>query len=146
MEGLAPPTTPSGPGALHAASGSMERSSPPPHVDHTDFLDAQLYLDESGDAPLATEEDAPRLAVRGAGGRIGVHSSLPGSGDARVTPRIHPNLAQVKFLVPNVAAGSIIGKGGVNVSDIQAQSQARIQVGWSGRARSGHAAPLLGQA
>ncbi|KAL6770806.1 hypothetical protein ACKKBF_B32755 [Auxenochlorella protothecoides x Auxenochlorella symbiontica] len=77
-------------------SGSMEGASPPPQADDSDFLDAQLYLDEPGDAPHAAQEDAPRLAV--------------------------------KFLVPNVAAGSIIGKGGVNVSDIQAQSQARIQL------------------
>lgn len=40
---------------------------------------------------------------------------------------------QVKFLVPNVAAGSIIGKGGVNITEIQTQSSARMQVG----ARSG---------
>lgn len=36
---------------------------------------------------------------------------------------------QVKFLVPNVAAGSIIGKGGANITEIQTQSNARMQVG-----------------
>jgi hypothetical protein len=36
---------------------------------------------------------------------------------------------QVKFLVPNVAAGSIIGKSGANITEIQTQSNARMQVG-----------------
>lgn len=35
---------------------------------------------------------------------------------------------QVKFLVPNVAAGSIIGKSGANITEIQTQSNARMQV------------------
>jgi hypothetical protein len=35
---------------------------------------------------------------------------------------------QVKFLIPNVAAGSIIGKGGSNITEIQSQSGARMQV------------------
>lgn len=35
---------------------------------------------------------------------------------------------QVKFLVPNVAAGSIIGKSGANITEIQTQSSARMQV------------------
>lgn len=39
------------------------------------------------------------------------------------------SLQQVKFLVPNVAAGSIIGKGGANITEIQTQSNARMQVG-----------------
>ncbi|GAB4822028.1 hypothetical protein N2152v2_009074 [Parachlorella kessleri] len=34
----------------------------------------------------------------------------------------------VKFLVPNVAAGSIIGKGGANITEIQTQSSARMQL------------------
>ncbi|KAL4458465.1 hypothetical protein ABPG75_013330 [Micractinium tetrahymenae] len=34
----------------------------------------------------------------------------------------------VKFLVPNVAAGSIIGKGGANITEIQTQSNARMQL------------------
>lgn len=42
--------------------------------------------------------------------------------------RRHPPL-QVKFLVPNVAAGSIIGKAGANITEIQTQSSARMQVG-----------------
>jgi hypothetical protein len=37
-------------------------------------------------------------------------------------------LLQVKFLIPNVAAGSIIGKGGAHISEIQTQSGARMQV------------------
>lgn len=45
-------------------SGSMEGASPPPQADDSDVLDAQLYLDEPGDAPHAAQEDAPRLAVR----------------------------------------------------------------------------------
>lgn len=35
---------------------------------------------------------------------------------------------QVKFLIPNVAAGSIIGKAGAHISEIQTQSGARMQV------------------
>ena len=35
---------------------------------------------------------------------------------------------QVKFLIPNVAVGSIIGKGGAHISEIQTQSGARMQV------------------
>lgn len=34
----------------------------------------------------------------------------------------------VKFLVPNVAAGSIIGKAGANITEIQTQSNARMQL------------------
>ncbi|KAL4422156.1 hypothetical protein ABPG77_006845 [Micractinium sp. CCAP 211/92] len=34
----------------------------------------------------------------------------------------------VKFLVPNVAAGSIIGKGGANITEVQTQSNARMQL------------------
>ncbi|EFN54199.1 hypothetical protein CHLNCDRAFT_31755 [Chlorella variabilis] len=34
----------------------------------------------------------------------------------------------VKFLVPNVAAGSIIGKSGANITEIQTQSNARMQL------------------
>lgn len=34
----------------------------------------------------------------------------------------------VKFLVPNVAAGSIIGKAGANITEIQSQSNARMQL------------------
>ncbi|KDD75753.1 hypothetical protein H632_c515p0, partial [Helicosporidium sp. ATCC 50920] len=43
----------------------------------------------------------------------------------------------VKFLIPNVAAGSIIGKGGANISGMQAQSNARMQ-------RRGRGAAWLG--
>lgn len=42
-----------------------------------------------------------------------------------------------RFLVPNVAAGSIIGKAGANITEIQTQSSARMQVRWlRGRAAS----------
>lgn len=37
-------------------------------------------------------------------------------------------MAQVKFLVPNVAAGSIIGKAGSNITEIQTNSGARMQL------------------
>lgn len=37
-------------------------------------------------------------------------------------------MVQVKFLVPNVAAGSIIGKAGSNITEIQTNSGARMQV------------------
>ena len=33
-----------------------------------------------------------------------------------------------KFLMSNAAAGSIIGKGGANISELQAQSGARLQL------------------
>ena len=46
---------------------------------------------------------------------------------------LHPTALQVKFLVPNVAAGSIIGKSGANITEIQTQSNARMQVGGAGR-------------
>lgn len=46
------------------------------------------------------------------------------------TSCIHPRIdaLQMKFLIPNLAAGSIIGKGGAHISEMQAQSQARMQV------------------
>ncbi len=34
----------------------------------------------------------------------------------------------LKFLVPNVAAGTIIGKAGSNITEIQTDSEARVQV------------------
>ncbi|KAK2076631.1 hypothetical protein QBZ16_005391 [Prototheca wickerhamii] len=57
----------------------------------------------------------------------------------------------VKFVIPNVAVGSIIGKGGSNISLIQTQSQARIQLSkigetWPGAGLGGleGGAPLPG--
>lgn len=50
---------------------------------------------------------------------------------------------QVKFLVPNVAAGSIIGKSGANITEIQTQSNARMQV--NGLAVETPAVPIGGR-
>jgi RNA-binding protein Nova len=36
--------------------------------------------------------------------------------------------SSIRFLISNVAAGSVIGKGGATISDYQAQSGARIHL------------------
>lgn len=48
-----------------------------------------------------------------------VISSIQGAGEQKVI---------AKFLMSNPAAGSIIGKGGANISELQSQSGSRLQL------------------
>lgn len=60
-----------------------------------------------------------------------VSSSPPPSSDAAVDspPETVSKVASsIRFLISNVAAGSVIGKGGVTISEFQSQSGARIQL------------------
>eukprot|EP00887_Chlorella_sp_A99_P006419 scaffold3.g6419.t1 len=74
-------------------------------------------VEQNGDAPApaAAKDEA---AAQGANSE-GQDPAEEGERAERVV---------VKFLMPNVAAGSIIGKGGSNISEIQTQSSARMQL------------------
>lgn len=67
--------------------------------------------------------------VSGEAAAEGVAGFNAGDGDGG---EVRQERVVVKFLIPNVAAGSIIGRGGAHISEIQTQSGARMQLSKSG--------------
>ena len=79
---------------------------------------------QNGDStPTAIETKLADLNVKDSAGAEekpkDVSPSTPSAGEQKVI---------AKFLMSNPAAGSIIGKGGANISELQSQSGARLQL------------------
>lgn len=92
-----------------------------------DGVDGEEPTGEVRQERVVVSENADRMIIVA----LAASSRIPGTLDACILID-GQNLIflplQVKFLIPNAAAGSIIGKGGAHISEIQTQSGARMQV------------------
>ena len=109
-----------------------------PHTNGNGAAHGSSEEADEDDEDIMSESDArreERVVVRALPVTAGA-AGLPGnSNPTRHTVNLRwpdrtraPCPLQVKFLVPNVAAGSIIGKAGTKITEIQTQSNARMQV------------------
>lgn len=84
---------------------------------------------DDSDVQVGNENIGGIMGEEAAEGAAGLNAS---SGDGvdgeEPTGEVRQERVVVKFLIPNAAAGSIIGKGGAHISEIQTQSGARMQV------------------
>ncbi|KAG7669905.1 hypothetical protein Ndes2437B_g06106 [Nannochloris sp. 'desiccata'] len=88
---------------------------------------------DDSDVQVGNENIGGIMGEEAAEGAAGLNAS---SGDGvdgeEPTGEVRQERVVVKFLIPNAAAGSIIGKGGAHISEIQTQSGARMQLSKSG--------------